>query len=99
MRAKFLGILTATVIVFAGLAAPNLSNSASAAPTSYTVTFDANGGTGVMAKQVIPVKGKALSPNKFVKDTHRFSGWSLTRTGSVKYFNSAVVKPKSKLTL
>jgi hypothetical protein len=37
MRAKFLGILTATVIVFAGLAAPNLSNSASAA-TSYTVT-------------------------------------------------------------
>jgi uncharacterized repeat protein (TIGR02543 family) len=99
MRAKFLGILTATVIVFAGLAAPNLSNSASAAATSYTVTFDANGGTGVMAKQVIPVKGKKLSPNKFVKDTHRFSGWSLTRTGPVKYFNSALVKPKSKLTL
>jgi uncharacterized repeat protein (TIGR02543 family) len=99
MRAKFLGILTATVIVFAGLAAPNLSNPASAAATSYTVTFDANGGTGVMAKQIISVKGKALTANKFVKDAHRFSGWSLTRTGSVKYFNSAVVKPKSKLTL
>ena len=99
MRAKYLGILTATVIVFAGLAAPNLSNPATAAATSYTVTFDANGGSGVMAKQVVPVKGKALSPNKFVRDTHRFSGWSLTRTGTVKYFNSAVVKPKSKLTL
>ena len=98
MRAKLLGILTATVIVFAGLAAPNLSNSASAA-TSYTVTFDANGGTGVMGKQTLPTKGKALSANKFVRDTHRFIGWSLTRTGKVRYYNSSVVKPKSKLTL
>jgi uncharacterized repeat protein (TIGR02543 family) len=98
MKAKILGILTATLIVFAGLAAPNLSNSASAA-TSYTITFDANGGSGVMAKQIIPIKGKALTANKFVKDTHRFSGWSLTRTGKVKYWNSTVVKPKSKLTL
>ena len=98
MKIKFLGILTATVIVLAGLAAPNLSNSASAA-TSYTITFDANGGSGVMAKQIIPIKGKALTANKFIKDTHRFSGWSLTRTGSVKYWNAAVIKPKSKLTL
>ena len=98
MRAKLLGILTATVIVFAGLAAPNLSNSASAA-TSYIVTFDANGGTGVMGKQTLPTKGKALSANKFVRDTHRFIGWSLTRTGKVRYYNSSVVKPKSKLTL
>ena len=94
MRAKFLGILTATVIVFAGLAAPNLSNSASAA-TSYTVTFDANGGSGVMAKQILPTKGKALSANKFVRDTHRFIGWSLTKTGAVRYYNSSVVKPRA----
>lgn len=99
MRAKFLGILTATAIVFAGLAAPSLSNSASAAPTSYTITFDSNGGSGVMAKQVIPVKGKALSLNKFVRDTYRFSGWSLTKTGPVRYFNKAVLRPTKKLTL
>lgn len=99
MRTKFLGAITASLIVFAGLSAPSLSNSASAAPTSYTVTFDANGGTGVMAKQLISVKGKKLSPNKFVRDTYRFSGWSLSRTGKVKYWNSAVIKPKSKITL
>jgi beta-glucanase (GH16 family) len=98
MRAKFLGILTATVIVFAGLAAPNLSNSASAA-SSYAVTFNANGGSGVMGKQTITTKGKKLSANKFVKDTHRFIGWSLTKTGKVRYYNTALVKPKSKLTL
>ena len=98
MRAKFLGILTATVIVLAGLASPNLSNSASAA-NSYIVTFDANGGSGVMGKQTLPTKGKALSTNKFVRDTHRFVGWSLTKTGAVRYYNLSVVKPKSKLTL
>jgi len=98
MRAKFLGILIATVIVFAGLAAPNLSNSASAA-SSYTVTFNSNGGTGVMGKQTITTKGKKLSANKFVKDTHRFIGWSLTKTGKIRYYNTALVKPKSKLTL
>jgi uncharacterized repeat protein (TIGR02543 family) len=63
------------------------------------VTFDANGGSGVMGKQTLPTKGKALSVNKFVRDTHRFIGWSLTKTGSVRYYNKSVVKPTKKLTL
>lgn len=98
MKAKFLGILTATLIVLAGLAAPNLSNSASAA-SSHTITFDANGGSGVMAKQIVPVKGKALTAVKYLRDTHRFIGWSLTKTGPVRYYNKSVVKPTKKLTL
>lgn len=98
MRAKFLGIATAALIVLAGLAAPNLSNSASAA-TSHTITFDANGGSGVTAKQIISVKGKALTAVKYVRDTHRFIGWSLTKTGPVRYYNKSVVKPTKKLTL
>jgi beta-glucanase (GH16 family) len=99
MRAKFLGILTAAVIVFAGLVAPNLSNAAPPTATSHPITFDANGGSGVMNKQIISIKGKKLSPNKFVRDTHRFIGWSLTRTGSVKYYNTSVLKPNRKITL
>lgn len=98
MKAKILGILTASLIVLAGLAAPNLSNSATAA-AAHTITFNANGGTGVMAKQIVPVKGKALTAVKYVRDTHRFIGWSLTKTGSVRYYNKSVVKPTKKLTL
>jgi uncharacterized repeat protein (TIGR02543 family) len=99
MKAKYFGLLTATLVIATALFSPNLSNSASAAATSYSVTFNANGGSGVMAKQMIPTKGKALSAVKYVRDSYRFVGWSLTKTGSVKYYNSSVVKPKGKLTL
>jgi|LakMenEpi05May12_1017382.scaffolds.fasta_scaffold00085_9 uncharacterized repeat protein (TIGR02543 family) len=98
MKAKALGLLTATLITMSALSAPILSNPAVAA-TSYTVTFNANGGSGTMAKQVIPVKGRALSTVKFTRDSHRFIGWSLTKTGPVKYFKTSIVKTKKNLTV
>jgi len=98
MRAKTIGFLTAALISLVALSAPNLTNTAAAA-TSYTVTFNANGGSGVMAKQTLPAKGKALSAVKFTLDSHRFIGWSLTKSGPVRYYNQSVVNPKSKLNL
>lgn len=67
--------------------------------TSYTITFDANGGSGYMGKQIISAKGKTLSASKFVRDSQRFIGWSLTKTGPVKYRNSSFLKPKKKMIL
>jgi len=69
------------------------------AVTSYSVSFDANNGVGVMAKVAIPKAGKALPSSKFTRDDFAFDGWSLTKTGPVKYRNKAVIKPKSKVTL
>lgn len=98
MKLTIQRFITAALLVGITLAAPAITESASAAP-SYTITFDANGGTGTMAKQVIPAKGKKLSAVKFTKDAHRFVGWSLTKSGPVRYYSSSVVKLKSKTTL
>ncbi|MEI7420157.1 MAG: InlB B-repeat-containing protein, partial [Actinomycetes bacterium] len=99
MKVKTLGFLTAALLALVVLSVPSLSNPASANTTSFTVTFDANGGSGVMPKQAIPAKGKALLSVRYVRDSHRFIGWSINRTGVVKYKDSSVIKPKSKLTL
>lgn len=44
---------------------------------TYTVTFEPNGGSGVMSSQVF-VDGveKALSPNEFARENYNFSGWN-----------------------
>jgi len=96
MNVKTLGFVVAALLA---LSAPSLSNPALAKTTGFTVSFDANGGSGVMSKQVIPAKGKALPSVKFVRDSQQFLGWSTSRAGAVKYRNNSVIKPKSKLTL
>jgi hypothetical protein len=96
MKVKTLGFVVAALLA---LSAPSLSNPALAKTTGFTVSFDANGGSGVMSKQVIPAKGKALPSVKFVRDSQQFLGWSTSRAGAVKYRNNSVIKPKSKLTL
>ena len=52
-------------------------------PTNYvTVSFHANGGSGIMDDQLMPIAINApLSPNKFKHDTLFFDGWALTPTG------------------
>ena len=61
--------------------------------TEYaTVTFNANGGTGTMADQLMP-KGidAPLSINDFEHDTLFFDGWALTAEGEVEYADEAVI--------
>lgn len=51
-------------------------------PNTYTVKFDANGGTGTMPKQSATYdKNLTLTANEFKRDGYTFSGWNLKKTG------------------
>ncbi|MBR1911208.1 MAG: InlB B-repeat-containing protein, partial [Treponema sp.] len=63
-------------------------------PNTYTIKFDANGGTGSMGNQIATYdKAASLSANKFSRDGYKFMGWSKTSsaTGS-DYAGGASVK-------
>ena len=49
--------------------------------TSYTVTFDANGGTGTMAPETGSVPA-ALTANAFTRKRYSFAGWNTAADGS-----------------
>ena len=53
-------------------------------PDSYTVRFDANGGHGYMADQVIAYtpEGETLQEHRFTRDGHGFTGWNTHSDGS-----------------
>ena len=60
---------------------------------TYTIAFNANGGSGSMSKLTVGVaSSKALTANAFKKTGYTFAGWSTSKTGSVKYKNKATVK-------
>jgi uncharacterized repeat protein (TIGR02543 family) len=48
---------------------------------TYSVTFDANGGTGTMSSQVAAVT-TALSTNTFTRDGFTFAGWTTAADGT-----------------
>jgi uncharacterized protein (TIGR02145 family)/uncharacterized repeat protein (TIGR02543 family) len=53
---------------------------------TYTITYDANGGSGTMSSQTITANtSDTLSQNSFTRDGYAFSGWSTTADGSVAY--------------
>ena len=59
---------------------------------TYTVRFEANGGTGTMADATLGSDMlQALPHNSFTKDGMRFSGWATNETGDVVYVNGATV--------
>ena len=58
----------------------------------YTVTFDANGGSGTMADQVIDVgEATELSANTFTYSGKVFEGWATSTDGEVVYTDKEVV--------
>ena len=60
---------------------------------SYTVKFNANGGTGSMANEPMTYNAsKALTANAFTRTGYVFAGWAKTATGSVSYADKASVK-------
>ena len=60
---------------------------------TYSVAFNANGGTGKMASQTI-MKGVTakLNANAFKRSGYTFIGWSKTKTGKIAYADKASVK-------
>ena len=55
-------------------------------PFSYTVTFDANGGTGTMEELAMTVDEPTKLPSRgFVRIDHDFAGWALEPEGEVAF--------------
>ena len=53
---------------------------------TYTVKFNANGGTGIMLNQSFTYdKAKALTGNAFFRIGYTFQGWATSSGGAVKY--------------
>ena len=62
-------------------------------PINYSIQYDANGGTGAMAKQsfTYDISGQ-LSNCSFRRDGYVFQGWATSKTGNVSYRNQQVAK-------
>jgi len=64
---------------------------------SYTVTFDANGGSGTLQDQTVNCGEKtALAKNTYKREGFTFAGWTTKKDGSVAYKNKAKVKDLAK---
>ena len=64
---------------------------------TYTVKFNANGGTGEPLTQTMNCGAKtALATNGFTRAGFRFAGWTTKKGGKVVYKNAAAVKDLAK---
>ena len=67
--------------------------------SGYTITFDANGGTGSMQSQTISNTG-AIQENSFLNVHHTFSGWNTKADGTgTAYADKAQITPAANMTL
>ena len=68
---------------------------------SYTVNFNANGGTGYMQQQTFRQGvSQALSANGFYRDGYTFSGWNTAANGNgISYSNRQTITVNSNMTL
>jgi len=68
---------------------------------TFTVTFDANGGTGTMEAQTFTEgEAQALTRNAFTYDGYTFSGWNTVQSGSgASYTDGQTITATADLTL
>ena len=68
---------------------------------TYTVTFDANGGTGTMEAQTFTEgEAQALTRNAFTYDGYTFSGWNTVQSGSgASYTDGQTITATADMTL
>lgn len=61
-------------------------------PVVYEIAYNANGGVGTMANQVVK-KGEdvVLAKNTFTKAGYQFKGWATSANGAVKYTDGQTV--------
>jgi len=69
--------------------------------SNYTITYNANGGTGTIASQeVFPGNAIILNNNAYTKSGYTFKGWSEDSTAtSATYVNGQMIKPTANMTL
>ena len=83
----------------AGTTTRSLSINVEAA-LGFTVTFNANGGTGTMQSQVFTAGvAQNLRANTFTRTGYTFSGWRSTPTGAAQYSNSQSLTVNTNRTL
>jgi len=64
---------------------------------TYTVKFNANGGTGATQKQTLNCGSSVkLAKNAYTREGFTFAGWATTKGGKVVYKNKATVKDLAK---
>ena len=64
------------------------------------ITFDANGGEGVMESQgLVENRAAALRANAFTREGYAFRGWSTTPTGNAAYTDTQSVTFSENTTL
>ncbi len=69
-------------------------------PKYWTVTFDANGGTGTMAAQTFTHgEAQALSANAFSRTGYTFAGWATSAGGEVTYADKSSLTVSEDTTL
>ena len=67
---------------------------------TYTITFDANGGTGEMNPQTAESGTEITLPeNAFTKDGWIFAGWATSADGDVSYSDKATITVTGNITL
>lgn len=68
---------------------------------TYTITFDANGGTGVMDPQTFTGSvNKALTLNKFTREGYGFAEWNTIPDGTgVRYMDGQEISVSNDMTL
>ena len=79
----------------------NLKLTANTEPLVFVITFDANGGEGVMTPQNFNSgESKALSENQFTKTGYTFDAWNLAADGSsVSYKDKEIISVQENQTL
>ncbi len=85
---------TAARVVAATASVPSLGILLKAAwqANTYTVKFNANGGSGSMADESFSYnRAKALTANAFTRTGYTFAGWATSATGTVVYTNGQSV--------
>ena len=70
-------------------------------PETYTVTFNANGGTGTMEAQTFTEgEAQALTRNAFTYDGYTFTGWNTVQGGSgASYTDGQTITATADITL
>ncbi|MBR3234611.1 MAG: InlB B-repeat-containing protein, partial [Atopobiaceae bacterium] len=70
-------------------------------PVTYTISFNANGGTGTMSKLTVEEGDKVtLTANAFARSGYTFSGWNTAKDGKgTAYSDKAEVEPKADMML
>ena len=86
MKTRALSLVLALIMILGVLPVSVMAaDQTMASNTAYTVTFNANGGTGTMSVQTVVGSG-VLTPNAFTYKEHGFKGWNTAANGSGKAF-------------